>query len=741
MRQKALEKRLKGDPSAQGKVAKLGKGQYVQLEREGTDRIFAVIVEFGDKQYTGGAGSTAPPAPSQGRPKDGSTTDVTGPLHNQIPAPNRAVDNSTLWQADYNREHYEDMYFNRMAKYYETQSSGRYSVDGDVTEWVKVPFNEALYGRNYCGSIVCATSKALVRDALAVWVDAQLKSGKTMAEVTAYLKTFDIQDRYDIDGDGNFNEPDGVIDHFQIVHAGGDEAAGDPNQGTDAIWSHRWPTNLQAGGPSVSASTSAATAASSRAPTSPNNPTGVWVYDYTVQPENGGLGVFAHEFGHDLGLPDLYDTSGNTGGAENNTAFWTLMSLRRQHRRRRPRRHRRRPDRPRRLRALPARLAPAAGQAGPVLRRGVRRQALVAHARLQRAGDEEGAGPLHRAAGQAGAAQPRRALRGLEDVLEHPGRRHRDDDDPRGDAGSRSPPRSTTRSRRTGTTPTSRPTSVARGRRSRPTGRRRPTPTARTTARASPARRRASGSTSPARSRPARRRSASATGPTCAETQSGLRVDNIALDGTLIGTAETDEGWTFDGFVTTTGQELQAFFNAYIAENRQYDGYDTSLRTAYNFGFPTKPDWVETYPYQNGLLINYWDGSQTDNNVGDHPGKGLVLPVDAHPEFTHWSNGTLMRNRILSYDSTFGLESTDAITLHNPADGTAGTVASKPAQPVFDDTKTWWFSADEHGATGSHPGRYQPGWYGVDVPKTGTTIRVVSSSKQGNSLNVLVAPK
>ena len=45
-----------------------------------------------------------------------------------------------------------------------------------------------------------------------------------------------------------------------------------------------------------------------------------------IQPENGGLGVFAHEFAHDLGLPDLYDTSGNTGGAENSTAFWTLMS-------------------------------------------------------------------------------------------------------------------------------------------------------------------------------------------------------------------------------------------------------------------------------------------------------------------------------------------------------------------------------------------------------------------------------
>ena len=70
------------------------------------------------------------------------------------------------------------MYFNRMAKYYETQSSGRYSVQGEVTDWVKVPFNEALYGRNYCGSIVCPTSRSLVRDALAVWVKNRLDAGQ-----------------------------------------------------------------------------------------------------------------------------------------------------------------------------------------------------------------------------------------------------------------------------------------------------------------------------------------------------------------------------------------------------------------------------------------------------------------------------------------------------------------------------------------------------------------------------------
>ena len=121
-------------------------------------------------------------------------------------------------------------------------------------------------------------------------------------------------DRYDYDGDGNFDEPDGYIDHFQSVHAGEGEETGGGAQGSNAIWSHRWyafynqhrldRSRLQPR-PAVSAIGNSS----------------YWVGDYTIEPENGGVGVFAHEFGHDLDLPDLYDSVG-----DNATGFWTIMS-------------------------------------------------------------------------------------------------------------------------------------------------------------------------------------------------------------------------------------------------------------------------------------------------------------------------------------------------------------------------------------------------------------------------------
>ena len=52
--------------------------------------------------------------------------------------------------------------------------------------------------------------------------------------------------------------------------------------------------------------------------------TGLWVGDYTIEAENGGMGVFAHEFGHDLGLPELLRHAATA--TENGTGFWSLMS-------------------------------------------------------------------------------------------------------------------------------------------------------------------------------------------------------------------------------------------------------------------------------------------------------------------------------------------------------------------------------------------------------------------------------
>src|SRR5215218_5853560 len=334
LREVALRKVLKGEAKIidrkGSKIVKLGRtkaakngakasqeavDQYVELSREKTDKIFVVLAEFGDQRH--------PNYPDQDTdPDTAGPTTFNGPLHNKIPAPDRSKDNSTVWQADYRPAHYRELYFgkgtnvNSLKEYYERQSSGRYTVDGTVTDWVKVPYNEARYGRSNgypCSGNVCSNTWALIRDAIDAWVADQKAKGRTDAQIKADLQSYDQWDRNDYDHDGNFNEADGYIDHFQIVHAGGDQADGDPQQGEDAIWSHRWKAFQNSGqGP-----------ANNKDGGTPVGNTGLWVADYTIQPENGGLSVFAHEYGHDLGLPDHYDTSVSTDNAVN---WWTLMA-------------------------------------------------------------------------------------------------------------------------------------------------------------------------------------------------------------------------------------------------------------------------------------------------------------------------------------------------------------------------------------------------------------------------------
>jgi immune inhibitor A len=200
----------------------------------------------------------------------------------------------------------------------------------------------------------------------------------------------------------------------------------------------------------------------------------------------------------------------------------------------------------------------------------------------------------------------------------------------------------------------------------------------------------------------------------------------MPLDG-----AEANAGWTFKGFKVSSGTESKYFNNYYLAEFRQYRDYDEGLRHAYNFGWLNDPElgnWVEHFPYQDGLLISYWDTSFADNNVtlNCYYGRcgGVLLPIDAHPNVLVRSNGVAWRNRYQSYDSTFGLEPTDALDLH--VNSVEHHIPSLPANPVFNDKLSYY--------------RPQNPTASVNHPHTGTQIKVQSVNTIGSFMQVLVTP-
>ncbi|MFI0515219.1 immune inhibitor A domain-containing protein [Streptomyces sp. WSLK1-5] len=681
-----------------------GDSKYVELGREKTDKIFTILVEFGD----------------QVDPRYGGTA---GPLHNQIAAPDRKTNNSTAWQADYDQAHFQDLYFGTgkktesLKKYYEKQSSGRYSVDGEVTDWVKVPYNEARYGSNKAST----GAWYAVQDGVNAWVAQREAAGDTAAEIRAELAEFDQWDRYDFDGDGNFNEPDGYIDHFQIVHAGEDESAGGGAQGEDAIWAHRWyafGTDAGSTGPDTN-----------KLGGTQIGDTGIWVGDYTIQPENGGLGVFAHEYGHDLGLPDEYDTS---GGGENSTGFWTLMS------------------------------------SGSWL--GTGKDSIGDLPGDMNAWDKLQLGWLDYDVATAGKRSSHKL-----GVAEY---------------NTKNPQALVVQlPRKTVTTPVVTPAQGATqwwsgsGNDLRNTLTRSVDLTGRSAAALTldawwdtetdydyvyaevstdaganwtPIDGTLAGGTAIPRDgsgKPALTGTVEAyqklTFPLTAYAgqkiqlrfryqtdggvaQKGFAADEITVtaDGATLfsDNAETaDAAWTANGFSRIGASITDDYAQYYLAENRQYVSYDKVLKVGpYNYGFSkTRPDWVEHYAYQNGLLIWKWDTSQADDNTSQHPGEGLILPVDSHPTALKWSDGTLMRNRIQAYDSTFSWYPTDAITLHN-AD-VATKIKSKPGVPVFDDGVSSYYDASNPLA-------------GVNVTDTNTRIKIVKEPLDGSTISLQVGP-
>jgi immune inhibitor A len=710
-RQEALDQVISGNATVKNRngsqvvelKSRKGDSKYVELGREKTDKIFTILVEFGD----------------QVDPRYGGTP---GPLHNRIAQPDRAVDNSTAWQADYNQAHFQDLYFGTgkktesLKKYYEKQSSGRYSVEGEVTDWVKVPYNEARYGSNDAPT----GAWYAVQDGVNAWVAEREAAGDSAAEISAELAEFDQWDRYDFDGDGNFNEPDGYIDHFQIVHAGEDESAGGGAQGADAIWAHRW---------YAFASDSGATGpAGNKLGGTQIGDTGIWVGDYTIQPENGGLGVFAHEYGHDLGLPDEYDTS---GGGENSTGFWTLMSsgswlgtgkdsI---------------GDLPGDMNAwdklqlgwLDYDVANAGKRSTHKL--GVAEyntkdaQALVVQLPKKTVTTEvvtpaqgatqwwSGSGDdlrntLTRPLDLTGKSSAALTLDGWWDIeqdfdylyteVSTDGANWTPIDGTLAD-GTAIPKDGSGKPALTGTVAAHQkltfPLDAYAGKNIQ-----------------------------------LRFRYQTDGGVA----QKGFTADEITVtaDGATLfsDNAETaDTAWAANGFSRIGASITDDYAQYYIAENRQYVSYDKVLKVGpYNYGFSTtRPDWVEHYAYQNGLLIWKWDTSQADDNTSQHPGEGLILPVDSHPTALKWSDGTLMRNRIQAYDSTFSWYPTDSITLHSADVPTK--IKSKPGVPVFDDGTSSYYDA-------SNP------FAGVNITDTDTRIKIVKEPLNGSTITLQVGP-
>lgn len=93
------------------------------------------------------------------------------------------------------------------------------------------------------------------------------------------------------------NDNDGYVDALFVVHAGpGAEAISYPAR-TDYIWSHKWSISTQ-------------------------TRDGVHINEYSMENQDGKVGVYCHEFGHVLGLPDLYDTDYSSSGVGD----WCVMS-------------------------------------------------------------------------------------------------------------------------------------------------------------------------------------------------------------------------------------------------------------------------------------------------------------------------------------------------------------------------------------------------------------------------------
>jgi len=166
---------------------------------------------------------------------------------------------------------------NSMKKYYQEVSRNQFTLTGEVSQWFRVPQTSTYYAgtSNGIGNDYPHNARKLVEDLV------------TLADPYIDFSQYD-------------NKSTGYVDALFVIHAG---RGAEVSASTTDIWSHQW---------SISSKLV----------------DGVRVSEYSIEPEyeytpgDLSIGVFCHEYGHVLGLPDLYDTDYTSRGL----GKWCLMA-------------------------------------------------------------------------------------------------------------------------------------------------------------------------------------------------------------------------------------------------------------------------------------------------------------------------------------------------------------------------------------------------------------------------------
>jgi immune inhibitor A len=240
-----------------------------------------------------------------------------------------------LLRAHYQRALFDPEYVrpNTLSHYYRTQSFGQYHLQGRVLPTIQLDHERAYYGRPKRPQGGSWRNDSRVEDLVE---EVLSKVGQRHPELD--WANFDRWDPTDADGDGIREEGDGYLDHLVMIYAGGGQSSCqslyklhnklNPNVGpevfstlasealecADRIWPHRFMVQRREGqGPQLSWG-------QNRLGGAPIRET-LWAKDYNMQSEYTAAATFIHEFGHSIGLPDIYARQ-----TSNSTGAWEVMS-------------------------------------------------------------------------------------------------------------------------------------------------------------------------------------------------------------------------------------------------------------------------------------------------------------------------------------------------------------------------------------------------------------------------------